>query len=119
MRDSAHEPKMRRPGDDSVWLTFEDLLKFDDAALRAVFAAADTEVALLALTGAEPRLIARILRKLPPAEATVLRNRLEHPGPLRLRDVEQARFALAAVASRLAHEGAIELPASVRFAAAI
>jgi flagellar motor switch protein FliG len=100
-------------------LTFEDLLQFDDAALRAVFAASDTEVALLALTGAEPRLIARILRKLSPREAAVLRHRLEHPGPLRLRDVEQARFALAAVASRLAHEGAIELPASVRFAAAI
>jgi len=113
------EVKPRRAADDSVWLTFDDLLQFDDAALRTVFAAADTEVALLALTGAEPRLIARILRKLPPRQAAVLRNRLEHPGPLRLRDVEQARFALAAVASRLAHEGKIELPKSVRFAAAI
>jgi len=116
---AARDTKTRRQADDSVWLTFDDLLQFDDAALRAVFAAADTEVALLALTGAEPRLIARILRKLPAREAAVLRNRLEHPGPLRLRDVEQARFALAAVASRLAHEGKIELPASVRFAAAI
>jgi flagellar motor switch protein FliG len=106
-------------GDESVWLTFEDLMQFDDAALRAVFAAADPEVVLLALTGAEPRLIVRILRKLQPREAAALRHRLEHPGPLRLRDVEQARFAVAAVASRLAHEGAIELPASVRFAAAI
>jgi flagellar motor switch protein FliG len=116
---SSRQPRPRRQVDESVWLTFEDLLQFDDAALRAVFAAADTEVALLALTGADPRLIARILRKLPPSEATVLRHRLEHPGPLRLRDVEQAQFALAAVASRLAHEGSIELPASVRFAAAI
>ena len=55
----------------------------------------------------------------PSQEAAVLRQRLEHPGPLRLRDVEQARLAVAAVASRLAHEGAIELPKSVRFAAAI
>jgi flagellar motor switch protein FliG len=116
---SSQQSKPRRKADDSVWLTFDDLLQFDDEALRAVFAAADTEVVLLALTGAEPRLIARILRKLPPREATVLRHRLEHPGPLRLRDVEQARFALAAVASRLAHEGAIELPPTVRFAAAI
>jgi flagellar motor switch protein FliG len=116
---TSRVPKPRRQREDSMWLTFDDLIQFDDIALRAVFAAADTEVALLALTGAEPRLIARILRKLPPREAAVLRHRLEHPGPLRLRDVEQARFALAAVASRLAHEGAIELPASVRFAAAI
>jgi flagellar motor switch protein FliG len=106
-------------GDDSVWLTFDDLLQFNDGALKAVFAETDTEVALLALTGASPRLIARILRRLAPQQAQVLRHRLEHPGPLRIRDVEQARLALAAVASRLAHEGAVELPASVRFAAAI
>jgi flagellar motor switch protein FliG len=106
-------------GDDSVWLTFDDLLQFNDGALKAVFAETDTEVALLALTGASPRLIARILRRLAPQQAQVLRHRLEHPGPLRIRDVEQARLALAAVASRLAHEGAIELPASVRFAEAI
>jgi flagellar motor switch protein FliG len=111
-----------RAGDassDQTWLTFEDLLQLDDRALRAVFASADTEVALLALTGAEPRMITRILRKLPANDAATLRRRLEHPGPLRLRDVEQARAAVAAVASRLAHDGAIELPASVRFAAAV
>jgi len=104
---------------EQLWLTFDDLLQLDDRALRTVFASADTDVALLALTGAEPRLITRILRKLPAQDATVLRHRLEHPGPLRLRDVEQARSAVAAVASRLAHEGAIELPPSVRFAAAV
>jgi flagellar motor switch protein FliG len=103
----------------SVWITFDDFVKFDDAALRAIFAAADADVSLVALTGAEPRLLSRILRKLQPAEAATLRHRLEHPGPIRLRDVEQARFALAAVASRLAHEGSIDLPQSVRFAAAI
>jgi flagellar motor switch protein FliG len=107
------------PAEDQPWLTFDDLLQLDDRALRTVFASAETEMALLALTGAEPRLITRILRKLPPQDAAVLRHRLEHPGPLRLRDVEQARSALAAVASRLAHEGTIELPASVRFAAAV
>lgn len=108
-----------KPADEELWLTFDDLLQLDDRALRMVFASADTEMALLALTGAEPRLITRILRKLPTQDAAVLRRRLEHPGPLRLRDVEQARAAVAAVASRLAHEGTIELPASVRFAAAV
>jgi flagellar motor switch protein FliG len=108
-----------RPTDNQTWLTFDDLLQLDDRALRTVFAAADTELALLALTGAEPRLIARILSKLPARDAATLRHRLEHPGPLRLRDIEQARAAIAALASRLAHEGTIELPTSVRFAAAV
>jgi flagellar motor switch protein FliG len=107
------------PTKDDCWLTFDDLAKLDDAALKAVFASADAEMALLALTGAEPRLIARIQRKLPPREATELRRRLEHPGPIRLRDIEQARSALAAVATRLAHEGTIALPPGVGFAAAV
>lgn len=107
------------PPADQPWLTFDDLLQLDDRALRTVFASAEPEMALLALTGAEPRLITRIIRRLPPQDAAVLRHRLEHPGPLRLRDVEQARSAVAAVASRLAHEGTIELPASARFAAAV
>jgi flagellar motor switch protein FliG len=107
------------PREESAWLTFEDLAQLNDASLRAVLAAADTEVALLALTGAEPRLIARILRRFPAREAGILRQRLEHPGPLRLRDVEQARAALAAVASRLAHDGTIEIPPSLQFVAAI
>jgi flagellar motor switch protein FliG len=100
------------------WLTFDDLALLDDADLRAVFAAADIEIALLALTGAEPRLLSRILRKLPAGQAGALRRRLEHPGPVRLRDIEQARSALATVASRLAHEGTIALPPTSRFAAA-
>src|SRR6185369_3752394 len=104
---------------DDCWLTFHDLAHLDDAALKAVFAAADAELALLALTCAEPRLIARIQRKLPPREAAELRRRLEHPGPIRLRDIEQARAAMAAVATRLAHEGTITLPPSVGFAAAV
>jgi flagellar motor switch protein FliG len=101
------------------WLDFEDLLLLDDAALRTVFAETDPEVALLALTGAEARLIARIARKLPQAQAAAFRQRLERPGPVRLREIEQARSALAAVASRLAHEGEITLPATIRFTAAI
>jgi flagellar motor switch protein FliG len=109
----------RQHSDDQTWLTFDDLVQLDDRALRTVFSSAETEMALLALTGAQPKLIARILRKLPPKDAATLRHRLEHPGPLRLRDVEQARAAVAAVASRLAHEGTIELPSSVRFAAAV
>ena len=115
----AHGRQETSGGLDDSWLTFADLLHLSDAALRAVFAAADSDVALLALTGAEPRLIARILRKIPARDAALLRQRLEHPGPLRIRDVEQAQAALAAIATRLAHEGTITLPSSIRFAAAV
>jgi flagellar motor switch protein FliG len=117
--EATNKTAKRNQIDESAWLSFDDLSQLDDAALRAVFAAAETDIALLALTGADQRLVARILRKLNSQEAAALRHKLEHPGPLRLREVEQARTALAAVASRLAHEGKIALPSSVRFAAAV
>jgi len=105
-------------GDES-WLAFDDLELLDDAALRTVFAASEPTTALRALTGAEPRLLARILSQLPARQAAVLRQRLEHPGAIRLRDIDDARRELAAVASRLAREGTIPLPQGVRFAAAV
>jgi flagellar motor switch protein FliG len=100
-------------------LRFEDLASLDDATLRAVLAAVDPELALLALTGGQPRLIARILRQLPPREAGVLAHRLEHPGPVRLRDIERAREALADAANQWIQRSSDMSPISARFAAAV
>ena len=108
-----------RPAPDTMLLDFEDLVLVNDAALRTLLAAADPQTALLALTGADQRLVSRVLRQLPPRDAAVIRQRLEHPGPVRLREIEQAQHELAALASRLAREGTIALPRSVRFAAAV
>src|SRR5262245_28318077 len=99
-------------------LRFPDLAVLDDASLRAVFAAAEPAAILLALTGADERLLSRVLRQLPARDAAVLRQRLENPGPVRLREIDEAQQQLAAIASELAQQGAIRLPASKRFAAA-
>jgi flagellar motor switch protein FliG len=98
-------------------LKFADLAQFDDQSLRAVFAAAEPAVTLLALAGADERLLCRVMRQLPPREAAVLRDRLEHPGPVRLREIDQAQEQLAAVAGRLARDGSIRAPRSAGFAA--
>jgi flagellar motor switch protein FliG len=100
-------------------LSFDDLTYVDDAGLRAVFAAVHPQVVLLALTGADRRLVARVLSKLPGPEAAVLRGRLEQPGPLRLREIERAQEELSSVATQLARQGLIRLPSGVRFAAAV
>jgi flagellar motor switch protein FliG len=106
------------PGAEEPLIEFDQLPQLDDEALRQVLAAADPQLTLLALTGADERLAGRILRKLPARDAAVLRERLEHPGPVRLRELDEARAELAAIASRLVREGQIELPPSLRFAAA-
>jgi flagellar motor switch protein FliG len=97
---------------------FEDLLMLSDETLRRVFAAADPAVVMLALTGAPESLLARILGQLPAADAAKLRKRLNHPGPVRLSDIEAAQDQLAAIARRLAEQGAIVVPGSRHFAAA-
>jgi flagellar motor switch protein FliG len=83
-------------------LEFDDLAQLDDAALLAVFRAAEPEVAQTALLGAPPRMVERILRRMIPAEAKILRRKLDSPGPIRLSDVEDARQQIAALAQRMA-----------------
>jgi flagellar motor switch protein FliG len=81
-------------------LEFDDLLEFDDAALLAVFQAAEPQVAHAALLGATPELLERLLCCMDPPEAAHLRYSLNHPGPISLRDIEEARRQLAASAQR-------------------
>lgn len=91
-------------------LRFEELADLDDAELRSVFEAAGPELVMTALVGAEPSLIERILQHFPSAEAETVRRTLDHPGPIRLRDVEDARQQIADLTRRLAMEGRIQLP---------
>ena len=90
-------------------IDFDDLMQLDDKALEAVFDAAGPELAITALIGASPSLIERVLGRLPATEAAALRRRLDHPGPIRLSDMEDARQQIAQTAGRLAVEGDIEL----------
>ena len=89
---------------------FDDLMRLDDDALVTVFDAAGPELAMTALIGASSALTERVLGQLPDAEAAVVRRRLDHPGPIRLGDMEDARGRIAEIARRLAVEGRIELP---------
>jgi flagellar motor switch protein FliG len=90
---------------------FDDLLLVDDASWGEIVSAAGAELTMLALIGAAPRLIERILRQLTAEEAEIIRHRLDHPGPTRLRDVEEARRQLAELARRLVISGRCQMPA--------
>jgi flagellar motor switch protein FliG len=118
LRDESHATPLADRRRDVPHIEFEDLQRLDDASLRQVFAAADPQIVLLALTGADEALLARIVRQLPPRDAAVLRDRLSHPGALRLSDIGQAQEQLLRVARRLAAEGTIVLPSARHFAAA-
>ena len=91
-------------------IRFAQFLELQDATLKRIFAEADPQVLLLALTGAEEKLVQRILKQLPAADAAAVRQRLNHPGPLRLRDVDAAQQQLAQLAVELHELGVIRIP---------
>jgi flagellar motor switch protein FliG len=117
-RDESRATPVTDRRRDIPHIEFEDLQRLDDASLRQVFAAADPQIVLLALTGADEALLARIVRQLPARDAAVLRDRLSHPGALRLSDIRQAQEQLVRVARCLAADGTIVLPGTRHFAAA-
>jgi flagellar motor switch protein FliG len=93
---------------------FADLVGFDAETLAATLRAADPELILLALVGAPPAWIERFLELIPAPQARHVRHELEHLGPTRLSDVEEARRRLAELAQHLAVQGRIRLPDTAR-----
>lgn len=91
-------------------LRFAQLNDLNEATLKRIFAEADPQVLLLALTGADERFVQRILKQLPPVDAAAVRQRLNHPGPLRLSDVDAAQQRLAQLAAELHELGVIRIP---------
>ncbi len=91
-------------------MEFHELADMDHASLRAVFNTVEFELMALALTGEAPELVDRILGLLPVAAARSLRAWLDNPRPMRLRDTEEARRRIAAIAQRLVVEGRARPP---------
>lgn len=115
--DSAIEAPRAPAGREGVPpLTFDEFVLLDDDSLAEIVDHAEVTTLELALTGAEPRLIRRVLRLLPVREAARWRQRLERPSPLRLRDIESAREVLARLAMRLVARELVKLPKRRGFA---
>ena len=104
-----------RSVDELPLVTFEALVELDDQSLAKLIRETDPQVILLALIGADPKLLDRILGQLAPREAKLLRRRLQQTGPLRLSDVAQAQQQVAHTAAELAAQGQLRLPEAKRF----
>ena len=83
-------------------IAFDDLAQCDDATLLAILRAAEPETAQAALLALRRPIVERFLRAMPKKEAKRWRFKLDHPDPIRLSDVEEARRQIAALAQHLA-----------------
>ena len=113
-RDAAMSGETE-PGETSLLTDFDDLVRLEDAALARVFLAAEPQVVLLALSGANRELIERIVRHLPAAAGRTLRRQIATLGPTRLRDIELAQQRLVELASQMCRDGLIHVPSRRRF----
>jgi len=91
-------------------LSFADLDYLTENALKLVMGQSEPDVLRLALAGASPQLIGRVVKLLPPREGKALRRALDRWDPTRLSDVEEAQRQVAKVAEQLLAEGEIDLP---------
>jgi flagellar motor switch protein FliG len=71
--------------------TFDDIETLSDSALAILFRSVDLTVAMLALIGAEPALIARVTKHFSPTEEHEMRKRLKMLGNIVSEDIQQAR----------------------------
>ncbi len=91
-------------------LAFAELVRCDNGSLQALLATAKPQLTLLALRGAEPALLERVLRMLPRSEAQEVRFRVQNIGPTRIQDIQQAQQYLLRLASLLEDLGRFRRP---------
>ncbi len=98
---------------------FDDVARLSNPALATLFSDIDTEVAVLALTAADRKLVQRVLKQLPRREAKSLAKQLAQPVPMRLREVERAQQEIANIAQELELSGQIQWNKSTERLAAV
>ena len=86
---------------------FEDLLLLDDRALQAVLREVSRQELAAALKAVDAELLERVLRNMSKRGATLLREAMQHLGPIRLGEVEEAQRRVAAVVRNLQQRGEI------------
>lgn len=91
-------------------LDFNQFIRFDDAALGTIFEHAEENLVVLALWGTPLGFVDRVLNQFPGWKAQRIRAQLAEVGPIRLRDVEEARRRFAELARQLAARRRIRLP---------
>lgn len=99
--EAADQHTLPQPLPPPTPMEFDDLQRLSGAELRRLLAAADRETTVLALAGACPSFVDRILSELPTSEAESLQLAWRQLGPTPLSDIEAAQHELAALANPL------------------
>jgi flagellar motor switch protein FliG len=86
---------------------FDNLLDIDDRGIQAVLREVTSDSLSVALRGAEPEVMDKIMKNMSKRAAEILRDDMEARGPVKLAEVEAAQKEVVVVAQRLIEEGTI------------
>lgn len=86
---------------------FDDLATLDDRAIQRILKEVETKDLALALKAAGDEVREKILGNMSQRAAAMIEEEIDVMGPVRLKDVQQAQQAIAAIATRLEAEGEI------------
>ena len=86
---------------------FEDLLLLDDEAMQVVLREVDRQGLAAALKAVDTEILDRVLRNMSKRAAALLQEAMEHLGPIRLGQVEEAQQRVATIIRQLHQRGEI------------
>jgi flagellar motor switch protein FliG len=93
----------------SLMFTFEDLGRIPAQGIQVLLRTVQKDKIAMALKGAAPEMKDLFFRNLSERATKMLREELENLGPVKLRDVDEARAELVRVAKDLGAQGRIEI----------
>lgn len=93
----------------NLMFTFEDLLTVPAQSIRELVGAADKRVLTLALKGAQDNIKAHLFQAMSSRAVEMLKEDMDAMGPVRGKDVAQAKQELLALAQKMESEGKIIL----------
>jgi flagellar motor switch protein FliG len=102
------DPELAQTLTDNMFV-FEDLASVDDRNFQILLRGLDQNLLVVALKGAPPGLLEKVLRNLSQRAAEMLREEIEARGPMRHSEVDAAKKEILAAALALEREGKVVL----------
>jgi flagellar motor switch protein FliG len=104
----GHDPDLAQKIVDKMFV-FDDLTGLDNKSLQLVLKEVQSDSLIIALKGASPDLLAKVLANMSSRAGEALAEDLESRGPMRLSEVEAEQKEILKIVRRLADEGQIVL----------
>ncbi len=88
---------------------FEDVMKLPDQSMQKVLKEVDNDTLTIALKGASEDIVAKVYANISKRLQETIKENMEYLGPLRVKDVENAKQNIVNVVRRLEDNGIIEV----------